>query len=179
MEDDKKVKDAVNELMDNLLTIGKFNATEVGAFFKRVQGASWSQMTDAVDKLSKSMKQSGKWAINDVERTAKQIHESIEWEKFLKSVRQQLENVSKVTQDVFETAVNRATTTFVETWQQQGKPGEEQIKVFQNKAKDMSEAFKKQWSTVEEQMQKTGSKIDRAMNAAWEELKKDEESGEK
>ena len=179
MADDNKVKDAVSELMDNLLTIGKFNATEVGAFFKRMQGASWSEMTDAVDKLSKSMRQSGKWAVNDVERTAKQINESIEWEKFLSSVRQQLESVNKVTQDVFETAVNKASTTFGETWRQQGKPGEEQVKAFQEKAKDMGEAFKKQWNIVEDQMKKTGSKVDRAVNAAWEELKKDEESGGK
>ena len=41
-------------------------------------------------------------------------------------------------------------------------------------SEEMAEAFKKQWDVVRDKLQDASKRIDRAIEAAWEELKKKE-----
>ncbi len=174
MEPEKGVKETVSELMDSLLTIGRFNVNEIRAFLRKMPGGSWDQVRTAVDALAKSMRESGKWAVGDVERAAGRIKDSIEWEDFLANVRDQLKNVQEVTKEAFEAAANKAGEAVEKKWQEQGKPGEKHVREVQEKAAQMAETFKKQWGVFQEKREQTEKRLERAIQAAWKELKKDE-----
>ena len=62
--------------------------------------------------------------------------------------------------------------TLEKQWTAFGRIGENQAKYAQEQIGSMTTAIKSQWEVYWETMQKTGNKIDRAVNAAWEELKK-------
>ena len=53
-----------------------------------------------------------------------------------------------------------------------GKLGEDQIRTIQEQTSHWADALKGQWDVVKDNLEKTGQKVDRAINAALEELKK-------
>ena len=57
MEQDKNVRDAVNELLNNLGTIGQFMLSETRSMLQKGWGGSREEFFDAVNRTAKSMKQ--------------------------------------------------------------------------------------------------------------------------
>lgn len=68
--------------------------------------------------------------------------------------------------------INQAKDVLDKQWNATGRVGEEQFKSLRQQSEEMSEAFKKQWEVVRDKLDETGKRIDRAIEAAWEELKK-------
>ncbi len=183
MADEKDIKDSLSELADNLGTVGLFMLGEIRAFLKKSWGASKDEFMDAVDHVAKSMKQSGKLALGDIDRAASQIKTNwdklygvggLEWDSFFKEMKSRLEQMSDITQDTFDLAVEQAKKTLDAHWSAVGRLGEDQLQTFQKYSEEMAKAVKGQWTTFWDQMQKTGKKVDRAMQAARDELKKEE-----
>jgi len=181
MNEKGDVKKAVAELIDNLGTIGLFMLSESRSFLRKSWGSSREEFMKAVDQTARTMKQSGQMAVDDVERTAEQLKKSwellnreknLEWDTFFEELKSRLKTMGTVTQETFDLCVNQAKEVLDKQWEATGRLGEEQLKVLQKQSEQMAEAMKGQWKVFWDQMQKTGSKIDRAMDAAWEELKK-------
>ena len=70
--------------------------------------------------------------------------------------------------------MDQAKKTLDRQWTATGRVGEEQLKACQERSEEMAKAFRDQWQTFLDQMEKTGRKVDRAVQAAWEELRKKE-----
>jgi hypothetical protein len=181
MEPKNNVKDAITELMDNLGTVGVFMLGEARSLLRKSWGASREEFMAAVDQTARTMKQSGKMAAGDIERATEKVKQSweilqkeknLEWDNFFNDLTTRLKTVSNVTQETFERCVNQARDMLDKQWEATGRLGEEQLKVFQEHSEKMAKAFKEQWSVFRDAMEKTGKKIDRAMEAAWEEMKK-------
>ncbi len=181
MEEKPSVKDAISELVENLGTVGVFMLGEARALLRRSWGASRQEFMAAVDQAARTMKQSGKMAAEDVERAAEKVKQSwdllqkeknLEWDSFFSELTNRLKTIGNVTQETFELCVNQARDLLDKQWEATGRLGEEQLKVFQEQSEKMAKAVKAQWSVFRDVMEKTGKKIDRAMEAAWDELKK-------
>ncbi len=181
MAEPKSVKDSINELADNLGTLGLFMVGEVRAFMRKSWGASRDEFMAALDQVAKSMKHSGKWAAQDIERAVEQIKKnwealdkqgSLEWETFLNEVNSRLKTIGDVSKETFDQAADFAKKSLDRHWEAVGRPGEEHIQKVREHSDKMAEAFKDQWGVFRDTMEKTGKKIDRAIEAAWEELKK-------
>lgn len=183
MEESKRVRDAIFELKDNLGTIGEFMLGEVRGFLHKSRGATREEFMNAVGQIARSAKQSGKWAIGDIERAATEIKKNwkllddesrLDWETFLTEVRTRLQKLGEVSQDTFNIAVEQAKKTLDKQWSATGRVGEDQIKALQTNTDKMAEAVRGQWGVFRETMGKTGKKLDKAIHAAWEELRKKE-----
>ncbi len=181
MAESKEVREAIEDLLNNLGTIGTFMLGEMGVFMRRSWGASKEEFFAALDQTARTMKQSGKWAVEDVQRAAEQIKKnwalldrerSLEREEFLGDLKTRLKTVGEITQDAFDRSVEQAKKTLDNQWAKTGRIGAEQAEALQKHSEEMAQSFKEQWSVFREHMEKTGKKIDRAVNAAWEELKK-------
>lgn len=181
--DQKKtdVKESVVELLENLGTIGVFMLRESRAFLRKSWGASKEEFLEAVDHTARTMKQSGKMAADDIERAAEKIKKSwpllnqdkdTEWDNFLKELTARLNTMGDISKETFDLCVNQAKETLDKQWTAMGRLGEGQLNAVQEQTEQMAKAFKSQWSVFWDTMEKTGKKIDRAVEAAWEELKK-------
>jgi hypothetical protein len=175
------VREAIAELMENLGTIGLFMLKEVRSLLNKSWGSSREEFMASLDKVARNMKQSGKWAAEDVERTASRIRQSWEifdtqkdrdWDTFLSEIKKRLDTIGDVTRETFDLAVNQAKDTLDKQWTAMGRLGEDQLKALRDQSEQMANTFKEQWGVIREQLEKTGKKIDRAVEAAWEELKK-------
>lgn len=175
------VKDAVGELMENLGTIGIFMLGECRAFLRKSWGASREEFFAAVDQTAKTMKQSGKMAVEDIERAATKIKDSwelldqeknLEWDSFLGEIKTRLQTIGTVTQETFDLCITQAREALDKQWTATGRLGEDQIRAIQGHTEQMAKSFMAQWSIFRDYMEKTGKKVDRAVEAAWEELKK-------
>ncbi|HMK35099.1 MAG TPA: hypothetical protein VK463_08535 [Desulfomonilaceae bacterium] len=178
------MREAIAELMDNLGVIGLFMLKEVRTLLKKSWGASREEFMASVDKVVRNMKQSGKWAAEDVERTASRIRQSWEifdkqkdsdWDTFLDEIKKRLETMSEITREAFELTVNQAKETLDKQWTAVGRLGEDQLKAVREQSEQMANIFRQQWGVFRETLEKTGKKIDRAVDAAWEELRKKDE----
>jgi ElaB/YqjD/DUF883 family membrane-anchored ribosome-binding protein len=181
VEEKHDVKESVVALMENLGTIGVFMLSEARAFLRKSWGASREEFMEAVDQSARAMKQSGKMAADDIERTAEQIKNSwnllnqdkdLEWDDFLKELTERLKTMGDVSKDTFDLCVNQAKEALDKQWTAMGRLGEDQLSSVQEQTEQMAKTFKKQWSVFWDTMEKTGKKIDRAVDAAWDELKK-------
>ncbi len=175
------VKEAISELMQNLGTVGLFMLSEARSFLRKTWGASREEFFAAVDQTARTMKQSGKMAAEDIERAAEKIKASwdvlnkeknLDWDTFLKEVKSRLERIGEITRETFELSVNQAKDVLDKQWKASGRVGEEQLKSVRKQSEEMAEAFKKQWEVVRDKMEDASKRIDRALEAAWEELKK-------
>ena len=75
-KNDQGVREAIVELTDNLGTIGVFMLGEARAFLTKTWGASREEFYTAIDQVSRTMKQSGKMAVDDIDRAADKIKRS-------------------------------------------------------------------------------------------------------
>ncbi len=175
------IKDTISELMQNLGTVGLFMLSEARSFLRKTWGASREEFFAAVDQTARTMKQSGKMAAGDIERAAEKIKASwdvlnqeknVDWDTFLKEVRSRLELLGSVTRETFEFSVNHAKEVLDKQWTATGRVGQEQLNSVRKQSEEMAEAFKKQWEVVRNKLEDAGKRIDRAIEAALEELKK-------
>jgi hypothetical protein len=176
-------KEIIAKLMENLGTIGAFMLSEARAFLRKSWGASREEFMAAVDQIARNMKQSGKMAAADIDAAAEQIKRSwelldkekkLDWDNFLTEIRTRLETMGKITEDTFNLVVNQAKETLDRQWTAAGRLGEEQLNALQAQSEQMAKVMKCQWGVFQDTMEKTGKRIDRALDAAWEAWKKKE-----
>ncbi|MBM4327571.1 MAG: hypothetical protein FJ118_10460 [Deltaproteobacteria bacterium] len=179
----KNVGEAVGDLIENLGTIGQFMLSELWSLRRLGLSSSREDFVEALNKVARSMKESGKWAADDVERAANEIKNNWrllseenrqEWEQFVGELEKRLKTLGEITQDTFNLSVDQAKKTLERQWTATGRVGEEQLKACRERSEKMATAFRDQWSTFLDQMERTGRKVDRAIQAAWEELRKKE-----
>jgi hypothetical protein len=175
------VKETIAELVENLGTVGAFMLSESRAFLRRSWGASREEFMAAVDQIARNMKQSGKMAVQDVETAAEKVKQSwevldkeknLDWDSFLAEIKSRLSAMEKISHESFDLAVNQAKDVLDKQWTAVGRLGEEQLRVLQNQSEQMAKVVKSQWEVFCDYMDKTGKRMDRALDAAWEEWKK-------
>ena len=183
MDQSPDPKETIARLMENLGTIGAFMLSEARAFLRKSWGASKEEFMAAVDQIARNMKQSGKMAAADIEAAAEQVKKSwdildkekkLDWDNFLKEIRTRLDTIGKITEETFNLVVEQAKSVLDKQWTAMGRLGEEQLKAFQQQTEQMAKAMGSQWEVFRDTMEKTGKRIDRALDAAWEAWKKKE-----
>ncbi len=181
MDESRKAKESIIGLIDNLGAIGLFMLSETRALLRKSWGASKEEFKAALEQTARNMKKSAKWAADDVERAASQIMQSWElldsqkkkdWNAFLSQFKSRLDNIGNITEETFNLCVDKARDELDKQWTAMGRIGEEQLKFVQTQSEQMARTFKDQWDVFVDTMDKTGKKIDRAIDAALEELKK-------
>jgi hypothetical protein len=181
MDDKSDVREAFSQLLDNLGMIGSFMLREVWSLLRMSWGASREEFLAALDKVKKNMIESGKWAADDIEKTSQRIlqswdllneHKDAESKAFFSEVRDKLEKIGSITKENFDAGVTAAKETLDSQWKSMGKLGEDQIRVVQEQTGHWADALKGQWDVVKDNLEKTGKKVDRAISAALDELKK-------
>ncbi len=181
MDESRKTKENISELIENLGAIGMFMLSETRALLRRSWGASKEEFKAAVEQTATNMKKSAKWAAEDIERTASKVIQSWElldaqkradWDAFLSEIRTRLDTIGNVTEETFNLCVDKAKEALDKQWTAMGRIGEEQLAWWQNQSDQMAKVFKQQWGVFWDTMEKTGKKVDRAVDAAWEELRK-------
>ncbi len=181
MEQNAKIREEMRQLMDNLSTVGLFMLGEVRSALNKGWGGSREEFTATVDRVANNMKQSSKIAAEDVERAAERIKKNWkvldeqnaqEWQVFLDEMKNRLNAIGELSRETFDLSVEQTKKTLDRQWTSTGRLGDEQLKTIEKQTANMAELFKGQWNTFRDQMEKTGKRVDRALNAAWEELKK-------
>jgi len=176
-------KETIARLMENLGTVGAFMLSEARAFLRKSWGASREEFTAAVDQIARNMKQSGKMAAEDIEAAAEQVKKSwdildkekkLDWDNFLNEIRTRLDTIGKITEETFNLVVNQAKGALDKQWTAMGRLGEDQLRAFQQQSEQMAKAMGCQWEVFRDTMEKTGKRIDRALDAAWEAWKRKE-----
>jgi hypothetical protein len=156
-KNDQGVREAIVELTDNLGTIGVFMLGEARAFLTKSWGASREEFYTAVDQVSRTMKQSGKMAVDDIDRAADKIKQSwdllieengLDWDSFLNELKNRLAALGSFSKDTFDVCVDQAAETLDKQWTSVGRVGEDQVKYAQEQLGYMSSAVKSQWDTV-------------------------------
>lgn len=179
--DQNKVKEAVSELMDNLGTVGSFMLGETRALLHRTRNASREEFMAALDRSVKNMKESGKWARDDIERAAEQIrgnwrlvNEDAERDReaFMARLSENMKKMGEITEDTFDLAVNQTKEALDRYWTATGRLGDAQLEEMRKRYERMAEEFKKNRETFRESLKKSGDKFERAVRAAWTELTK-------
>jgi hypothetical protein len=177
MSNKNEVREAFEELVDNLKTVGMFSLGEAKSFLRTSPGASREQFFASVDKAARTMKQSGKLAQDDVERSVERIkkawevldkEKTLDWDKFFDDVKTRMGAIGDLSQDTFDLFVNQAKEALDKQWTATGRLGEEQLDWFRNQSELVAKAFKSQWDVFSDRTQETGEKVDRAAQAAWE-----------
>jgi hypothetical protein len=167
--------------LDNLGMIGAFMLNESWHVLKNSWGKSREDFWEALDKSKETMIKSGKWAMTDIERAYGELHKSWdllnaqkeqERDSFLNELKERLSKYSDISWEIYENAVNNARETIDRQWEQFHKMGNEQMTVVKEQTATWANMFKDHWDTFRTQMDKTGKKVDKAVNAAWDELKK-------
>jgi len=183
MTDKKSVKDSIAELKDNLGTIGLFMVAEVRVFLRKSWSGSREEFMTALDHVARSLKQSGKLAAGDVERAVEDIKKNwdvldaqrnLEWETFLNDVKSRLSLIGDVSRETFDQAVDFAQKRLVSHWEAAGRPGEDLLASVQSYSEKMGGVLKDQAGLFRDAITETGKKIDRALQAALDELRKKE-----
>jgi hypothetical protein len=175
------IRESLAELTENLGTIGVFMLGEARVFLRKSWGASREEFYVAIDQVSRTMKQSGKLAAADIDRAADKIKQSwglldqekdLEWDNFLSDLKNRLIALGEISKETFDLCVNQASQVLDKQWTAFGRVGEDQLKQAQEHITHTASALKSQWGVFLETMGKTGNRIDRAVDAAWKEIKK-------
>ncbi len=174
-------KETIEELFDSLGTVGMFMLGEVRAALRKGV-TSREEFFATLDKTARIMKQSGKMATEDIERAAQKIRDSWEtldvqgkddWDKFLGEVKSRMTTLGDVTQETFNLAVDYGTKRLHDSWEATGRLGEEQLKFLEKQTQDMSGFVRANWGIFSKHLRDKGDRVERAFDAAWEELKKE------
>ncbi len=184
MAEGKGIRDSFSELLDNLGVIGAFMLKELWLSMKKSWGGSREEFISELDRVKKTMIRSGKWAAGDIERAYEEIRKSWdllqaqdkhESQSLLKDITNRLSEYGAVTREAFESAINSAKEHLDKQWKSMDNVGDDQLKVIQEQTSTWANSLKGQWTAFKEQMDRTGKRVDRSVNAAWEEWKKEEE----
>ncbi|MBI4964367.1 MAG: hypothetical protein HY913_13905 [Desulfomonile tiedjei] len=181
MDTSPDAKETIAKLMENLGTIGAFMLSEARAFLRKSWGASREEFMAAVDHIARNMKASGKMASEDIEAAAEQIKKSwelldkekdLDWDNFLNEIKTRLNTIGTITEETFNLVVSQAKDVLDRQWTAMGRLGEGQLKAFQGQSEQMAKIMRCQWGVFRDSMEKTGKRIDRALDAAWEAWKR-------
>jgi hypothetical protein len=186
VSEEKDARSTFIELMENLGVVGSFMLDEVLANSnKKNWGASREEFFKNVDQVAVTLRKSGKWAVEDVDRAADELkrnwevlraENAAEWQIFLDELRKKLAESRTISQETFELAVTHATKMLENSWHALGKPGETYLELLRKRAVDMADEFKDQYDIFRKRMDETEDRIDDSVEAAWEEIKKRERS---
>ncbi len=175
------VKTAVEDLREKLDTIGTFMLSEVQHFLRTTPNASKEDFFKELNKISKTMEQSGKMATEDITRAAEQIkgawneldeERKEDWDLFKEELESKLSKIENLTKDSFEMCVNQAKESLDSRWTAMGRLGEDQLNAMRSYSDEMASKFKGEWDTFRTNLDKTGNRFERAIKAAWTELNK-------
>ncbi len=181
---DKKapdVRDSLTELMANLGTIGVFMLGEIRVFLKKSWGSSREEFFSAVDKTARNLKRSGKLAVVDIETASTKIKDAwetldrernLDWDSFLNDLKQRFKTLGALSRDTLGLCVNQAMELLDKQWTAIGRIGENRVKQAQGHSDEMARILKDRVGDFFETVQKTGKRLDRAWDAAWQEMKK-------
>lgn len=181
MTDKQSLRDSISELKENLGTIGLFMVAEVRSFLRKSWTGSREEFMAALDQVTRSLKQSGKLAAEDIERAAADIRKNwelldaqrnLEWEVFLNDVKSRLSLIGDVSRETFDQAVDFAQKRLVSQWEAAGRPGEDLLASVQSYAEKMGGSLKEQAGLFKGALTETGKKIERTLQAALDELRK-------
>jgi hypothetical protein len=173
-------RETIAELLDGLGTVGLFMLGEVRAALRKGV-SSKAEFMETLDKTVRIMKQSGKMAVEDIERAATKLRDSWEildaqgnedWNKFLDDVRSRMQKLGDVSQETFNLCVDFGKKRLHENWEAGGRLGEEQLKFMEKQAQEMSGFLKSNWGVFQDHLKDAGDRMERSFNAAWEELSK-------
>ncbi len=180
MEKQNGNKETIAELLDSLGTVGLFMLGEVRAALRK-GASSKEEFMEALDKTVRVMRQSGKVAIEDIERAAGKIRGSWDvinaqsnedWNAFLEEVKSRMQKLGDVTLETFEICVDFGKKRVYDSWEATGRLGEEQLKFVEKQTQDMAGFLTSNWGTFYAHLQDAGDRVERSFNAAWEELRK-------
>ncbi|MCX5872904.1 MAG: hypothetical protein NTY51_06680 [Deltaproteobacteria bacterium] len=175
------VRDSIAEMMENIGTIGVFMLGEIRVFLKKSWGASKEDFFSAVDQTAKTLKRSGKMAVGDIETASAKIKDAwelldrernLDWDNFITDLKQRLKTIGALSKDTFGLCVNQAREVLDKQWTVLGRIGEDRVKQVQEHSGQMTEVIKTHFGGLMETVQKTGKKLDRALDAAWNEIKR-------
>ncbi len=175
------VRDSIAELMGNIGTVGVFMLGEIRVFLKNSWGASKEEFLAAVDKTTTNLKRSGQMAVGDIEMASAKIKDAweildrernLDWDNFITDLKQRLKILGSVSKDTFELCLNQAKELIDKKWTAFGRLGEDRVKQAHEHSDEIAEALKTRLGSLLETARKTGKKLDRALDAAWNEMKK-------
>ena len=175
------IRDSITELIGNIGTIGVFMLGEIRVFLKNSWGASREEFFAAVDKTATNLKRSGKMAIGDIETASAKIKDAweildrekdLDWDNFINDLKQKLKILGTLTKDTIGLCLNQARELLDKKWTAFGRIGEDRVKQAQEQSDEIAEVLKTRLGSLFETARKTGKKLDRALNTAWNEMKK-------
>ncbi|MFH0958044.1 MAG: hypothetical protein V1897_04995 [Pseudomonadota bacterium] len=181
---DKKspdVRDSISELMGNIGTIGVFMLGEIRVLLKKSWGSSRQEFWSAVDQAATNLKRSGKLAASDIETASTKIKEAwetldqernLDWDSFIADLKQRLKLLGYVSKDVFSLCVKQTWELLDKQWTAFGRIGEQSLKQVQGQSGEIAKTVKEGLDSLLSNVQKTGKKLDKAFDAAWNEIKK-------
>lgn len=181
MQSQKDFKETVSQLTSNLGTTAMLMLTEVLNSLERGWAASKREFDLTVDRVAEAAKISGNMAAQEVEQAADQIKQT--WEvlheqnkrdldSFVSELKVRLEKMQELNQETFNLAVDQAKETLDKQWEAVGRVGENQVRLLHRVSEQMAESFKDKWTFFYDQFQRSGQRVERALHAALEELKK-------
>ncbi len=175
------VRDSIAELIGNIGTVGVFMLGEIRVFLKNSWGGSREEFFAAVDKTATNLKRSGKMAISDIETASAKIKDAweildrernLDWDNFLADLKQRLKKLGALSKETLGLCLNQAKELLDKQWTALGRIGEDRLKQVQENSDDFANTLKSGLGTLFNRARKTGKKLDRAIDAAWNEIKK-------
>ncbi|MGC8658294.1 MAG: hypothetical protein ACP5U1_04400 [Desulfomonilaceae bacterium] len=175
------VRDSIAELIENVGTVGVFMLSEIRVFLKNSWGASREEFFTAVDKTAANLKRSGKMAIGDIEVASAKIKDAWEildrernlnWDKFLTDLKQRFKTLGALSMETLGLCIKQARELLDKQWTAFGRIGEGSLKQVQENSDDLTNTVKAGLESLFKKAYKTGKKLDKAFDAAWNEIKK-------
>jgi hypothetical protein len=140
-----------------------------------------AQFDKAVDQAGKVMAQTGKMTQEDISRATGKMKDAfelflqekdLEWNDFVKEVGAVLENANQIDKESFQQSVDQAKQKLHEQLESVQGFGEEQQESIEAYLSEMSTKAEGMWEQIKSSVEEGEQKIDRAIEAAAEELKK-------
>ncbi len=175
------VRDYITELIGNVGTVGVFMLGEIRVLLKNSWGASKEEFLAAVDKAATNLKRSGRMAVGDIEIASAKIKDAwdtldrerdLDWDNFISDFKQRLKKLGELSKETFGLCLNQAKELLDKKWTAFGRIGEDRVKQAQEQSDEIAEVLKTRLGSLFETARKTGKKLDRALNTAWNEMKK-------
>jgi hypothetical protein len=175
------VKDSISELMANIGTVGIFMLGEIRVLLKKSWGSSRQEFRAAVDQAATNLKRSGKLAVSDIETASIKIKDAwetldreknLDWESFIKDLKERLTLLGSVSREALGLCVKQTGEVLDKQWTAFGRIGEERVKQAQEQSGEIAKIVKDGLDSLLDNVQRTGRKLDKALDAAWKEIKK-------
>lgn len=175
------VRDSISELVGNIGTVGIFMLGEIRVLLKKSWGSSREEFRAAVDQAAINLKRSGNLAMGDIETASTKIKDAwdtldkernIDWDSFLGDLKHRLKLIGEVGRDAINLCVKQTGEVLDKKWTAFGRIGEEHVRHAQEQSGEIAKVVKDGLGNLLDNVQKTGKKLDNALDAAWNEIKK-------